>query len=263
MPFLTSIGNNNTRLIASQPTFDPEEGWIFQEIYEGPEDSIKALMSTYALAGFRARAYPFEGPVWRAEFSRPPGTSETGAAEITDQWEIDTEFVQESLYLNANVVDVFGSDETLSETKKIIERTLDDRGTVNDFITNYQNEFNIGPSADQIELFVLRMRGQQATEVERTVLRRTRSISIQNGSRVVISATPNIYTSDALIAAFTIPADIQAAMPDDPGPAPSYTAWAWKKRRDTSVFVPQLNKRQETKDWVFSAWSTLTYNLFV
>jgi hypothetical protein len=257
MAFNTKIGNNNARSIMTGLDFDPETGWVWRETWEGSEDAIKAVQIQYAAAGYRSRSYQQEGPVWRGDFTRAPSPEEGGQAEVTDQWEFDTEFVQQSIYESPNVIAAAGNDdESLSIAKSAIEQAISDRLSLSEFQTKFPTATPLA-----IQLFVLRTRGQQAVEVERLVVRRVRTLTISTAQRVTLDAVPRIYSTAALINTFGLPQFIADRLPAIPGAAPNYTAWAWKKRRDTSTFIAQLNKFQEIRDWVFAAWSTLTYQL--
>lgn len=264
-----SIGDNNARIIAQEPQFDPQTGVWFIDRWEGSEEALKARMSIYIAAGFRAHCYQFEGPIWRGEFSNQPTQAETGIPEITDQWEFDTEFMQESIWSNPLVRDLALTDLTLSKWKKEIETAIENKRTIAQFAATGVIPLTPGlpgtpPTAEEVAVFITVNRGQTAYESRRQVVRRVRSIPTTSAAQVAPDALERIYTRAALITVFAIPALIAARLPPEPALiAPDFTAWTWKMRRDASSIAPQIAKAQETREWTYGLWSTLTYILVV
>lgn len=257
------VGDNSVRIISVETTFDPETGWQDRIRIEGEEDAVRVEQFAYAARGFRCNIYPHDGPVWRGDFTGTSNQDQTGLPEIVDQWEFETQFVQESIYNNPKVLASVGyDDDSLSIAAKEIEESIADHLTLSEFIDKYQ--IPTPPSALQavaIGLYVLRLRGQVATEIERCVLRRVRTIPVDSASRATQDAVPKVYTTAALIATFGIPADIAALLPATPASSDVYSTWAWKKQRDASSIIPQLGKCQETREWVFASWANATYTL--
>lgn len=251
---IINIGDNSVRLMSQAWNSDPLLGSTFVDTYEGDEDELKAALFPFAAAGFRVSTFQEEGPVWRGTVTFTPSEGDTGLPEITDQWEFDTEFVQEDLYSNPRVLALATTEDTLSVWKKDIEQAIQDKKTNAEFLAT-------GPSSEEYSLFLLRNRGAQASEVRRVVLRRQRTLPFGSAARMIATAIEKIYTTSALIAAYGIPSAVSSAMPSLPATAPLNTAWSWKARRDSSVFTPQFNKWQESKDWTFAAWSTIEYIL--
>lgn len=259
---LISVGDNSARIISNAPAFDPETGWTSTLILEGEEDSLIALMAQYAGLGLRCRPYQFAGPVWRADILGVPQSEEqTGLPEIVDQWEIDTQMVQESIYSNPKVQAAFNFDNAqISLASSLIEEAISKHRSLEEFKAD-----NTGPIPGQtdalFDLYSLRSMGQQATEVERCVLSRNRTIPIQHAQRATQDAVPRTYTTAALIDLFGVPSYIQNLLPTTPASANPLQTWAWKKQVDRATIIPQVNKCLEVRQWVFASWSNATYIL--
>jgi hypothetical protein len=65
-----------------------------------------------------------------------------------------------------------------------------------------------------------------------------------------------VWTTSALISAFSIPSAVQDRFPDDPSAAetPEGTRWGWKLTVDRSSYNTGTGKITEVKSWTFGAW---------
>ena len=251
-----SVGDNSFRKISSAPTFDVEHGWRVTDTYEGSEEAVKAGMGTFAAQGINGVSYQYNGPIWRAEFQIVPASDQTGLPEVIDQWEFDTDFVQASIWNNPRVRALASTGDTLSIWKKDILKAIEDHKTNAEFAAT-------GVSAQELAIFATVNQGGEGFEYRRITLRRQRTLPITNAQASRPDAVERVYSSAALIAAFGIPSAIAARMPVAPTEAPDYFAWTWKARRDSSVYVAQLGKLQESRDWVFAPWSIVEYVLMI
>lgn len=256
MSEIVNVGNNNARLMSSAPNFDPELGWSSTQTWEGSEEALKAVMGQFAARGFRCRAYPYNGPVWRAEFTVSPDPGESGLPEVTDQWDFDTEFAQELIWNNPRVRALAVGSTTLSLWKKEIKKAIDDGLTDEKFLEK-------GPSDEEFSLFKTVNLGGEAWEFRRITLRRRRTLPLNSAQGTRLNAVERIYSTPALIDLVGIPSSIAQRLPPTPVDVPDFFAWSWKLRRDSSEFIPQLNKASETKEWVFAPWSEVAYILIV
>lgn len=254
MPFLTQIGNNSARQLAPEHQFDPELGYTEIEVWEGSERGLLAVAAQYAAAKFRYRIFQKDdGPTWRAEFSRTPTEAE-GADEVIDEWEFDRDYGQEDLRHSPKVINAFGgSTADLAEAFNLIEDELK------------KSEQTLVPTPGVIALMYDNMaRGQTSYQSYNVVLRRVRTIPIQYAGAAVQEAIPSVYSRDALIHGFDIPPGIASRMPDAPvNYTPPSTQWGWLQRQDQTKFLPRRGRAQESREWVFAAWSELTYDFVI
>lgn len=261
-------GDTKAKRVELNPSFDPVYGWGIQEVWQGLKDPIGTLQIFFNFSG--ARTSVRQSGVLHtltANWGLNGGSFGDPSREVPqDKWELDTDFFEEDIYSNSNVYAAAGDDSTLALWKAQIEFNLTsgpNRGPLDPALTGY------GPQ--QLELYNLRIRGVQASKRRRPVLVRSRTCSINFAGQVIVPPAETVYSTPALANAFAIPLAIYARLPGFPGqtgipanpnPAttPTGTAWGWIARRDTSEFVLAVNKVQETKDWVYAAWSTLLYN---
>ncbi len=258
------IGDTSIREIRREPEYDPTLGPSLVRVFAGSEEACGLYAGLLAPYG-ATQAYQVDGPNWECRVRM--GSLDLGdIGDIAnDQWELDTEFVQEDFWMSPRVLSLFASDSVHSNYKKVIEKAIDDRLTVDEAVSLWSETFGstLLNGDPFFELFHLRNRGDQATEVERKILRRVRTLMLNSTLRTRLDAVPYVYTTHALIAAFAIPSDIAALLPGDPATTPNFTAWAWKKRQDRLQVVPAVGRVQEVTDFVFAAWGTLQYLLVV
>ncbi len=229
--------------------FDPVNGYVVQEVWEGSKAAIYGLATAYEALGYKAHR-EHDGPAHMCYVTI--GGLTDGSPEVpVDDWEIDDDYVQEDLWSNPKVIAAAGTDDILASWRGEIEDALAAKKTVT----------KTGFSGTKKELFVHMRRGAIAHEISRPVLIRNRSISPRYAQRAVIESISKVYATAALIRVEGIPNDIRAKLPADPADVPSYTVWGWKRRKNNSKIERRLNKALEEKSWVFSAWATTFYDV--
>lgn len=257
---VAQIGAGGATLVKTGREFDPQQGFIYVSTYEGNEASIRGLESVFTAAKARTRV-EHDGPVYSIEVRNAAPSSADGAEQPLDKWNLDIDFAQESIWSAPHVLSAaaaadetgtFTADDMIAYWKSAIKAK--------------QEETIVAPAATGFaeplrQIYANIIRGQEAYEVERPTLSRVRTYSASYATRIRIEAIPTVYTTTALILSFAVPALIVAQLPDNPAYTPPYTAWSWKKRKQSSETVVALNKIQETTEWVFAAWDTLTYNV--
>lgn len=242
---------SSIKLVRTRRTFDPQSGWATIEEWEGSRNACTNKQSEYAAVNVRSDL-SHDGPHWRltvtiGEIQRTGGEEEVPV----DTWEVDTEWVQNSIYENSNVLDAAGSVSTLAQWRKEIERAMKKDAPALDTQT----------PTNKVYLFNHIVRGVEAYESKRIVLSRVRTISVGYAGQFTCDAVDKIYTTGRLINDFLVPAAIASRLPADPSYTPDNSAWSWKQRRASSKFQLRMNKVEEVFDFVFAAWSVLLYDL--
>lgn len=244
-------------------TFDPATGDTLEHSWSGPKAPIFALYSAFRRSRIAARV-DHKGPVYTLRANI--GALQNDAETPQDEWEIDHEMVQTSLFNVPEVtqeayrwVEEAGSvtgppAEGIVHTIAMYRRLLEDavkRGEPNPLQTY--------PIASLVYLEL--SRGNEAMELDRIILRRIRHFSPQYAERAKLTRLPNVYSTLALIETFAVPKLVQDQLPATPATedTPRNTFWGWKVRRDRSVVIPRMNKIREEKEWVFAAWARLNY----
>jgi hypothetical protein len=249
------IGNNSARVIDIELEFDPAEGITEVWIYEGSEEALKDLAAGFVSKGNKAHIYTHVGPVkrMRVTFAR----RQTSGEEVPiDLYEFETDLAQESIWSNPKVIDAAGNDDLLAGWKEDFKTHLKNNTPPSQ--TGFATAE--GASTKKLELYTLLLRGQEAVEVERLVLKRSRTYTSRYVPQQFLEPIPTIYSGARLAAVFDIPAFISRRFPAAPTIRPDYTFWGWKKRRDATRI--QIGGRtEETTDWVFAAWSQLPHNI--
>jgi hypothetical protein len=257
VPDFTQIGEAGATLVKTGREFDPNVGFVNIQTYEGNQAAIYALEAGFTAA--RARTHvDHDGPVYTLEV-RSGTPSNPLTEQPVDKWNIDIDFVQESIwsapkFLAAAAPVALAADKTLDDLIAYWKMRVKDEQAKESPDTSAW----VSPIK---EMYAAINRGQEAYETERPVLSRVRTISASYAGQVVLEAVPTVYTTDSLVFYFGIPLTISSRLPPNPTYTPPFTAWGWKKRKDTSEFILALNKVQEVKDWVFAAWNTLTYEI--
>jgi hypothetical protein len=246
-------------------TFDPATGDTLEHSWSGPKAAIFALYGAFRRSRIAARV-EHRGPVYTLQANI--GALQNDAETPQDEWEIDHEMVQTSLF---NVPEVTQEAQRwvaevnsspgpqpagVVPTVAMYRRLLEDavrKGEPNPLPSQFW------PIASLVYLEL--SRGNEATELDRIILRRIRHFSPQYPERAKLTRLPNVYSTLALIETFSVPKLIQDQLPatPPPGDTPKNTFWGWKVRRDRSVVIPRMNKIREEKEWVFAAWARLNY----
>lgn len=258
---MATVGITSARVVSIETVFDPQIGEQQIENWEGSEEALITIARNTVLpSGGKCRIQQMDGPIYRMGVSygevQGGGTVETPV----DRWERVTEYIQEDLRNNPNVIAAAGTAKTLNKWVTDVKAALKANLTLQEF---YATESDPTPTVadEQILLYELYSRGTEAHELKRFVLRLRRTISVNFVGRSVADPIEKVYKTGRLISTFGIPTQVADTLPNDPPTSPAHTAWAWKQRQDNSVFLPGLNKIEESKDWVFAAWSTFLYTL--
>lgn len=258
---MISLGNNSSRIIGTETSFDPAIGQTVVFLYEGDELALLALAAQFQEKRNRANVYPHEGPVYRMRVEIP--RAGVGDELPVDTWEWVTDLAEVSIWSSPLVLQKFKNfaqsvggtqDDALAVAKKQFKTDLKENTTPTAMAAK-------GYSGFVLELYTLLLRGQEAVELERKVLRRVRNFSLRYAGRQDVSAVPIVYTTGSLISTFGIPGFIAAQMPVNPGAAPDYTTWAWKRRRFDTQINASINRVVEQTDFVFAAWANLTHEV--
>ena len=249
-------GNLTATLKSEEPSFDPDYGYSIRQVWTGTKAMVLSVLQQMAVQGYRARITKITGGSWQCECQIPTIPDDSKV----DRFEIDTEWSQESVFRIVGIepeitqinLENVPSDWNLSKYRDAIEEDARNGKALRAPLGAYPLAF---------QLWQALARGQEAYELRRIVLRRRRSRPISWATPVILTAEENFYLTRVLIALFGIPPEIAQQLPPDPAATPSNSVWAWKARTDTSTFIPAFNRVEEQKEWVFSAWPTLFYNV--
>ncbi len=268
---------------ATELVFDPKTGFASRETYAGPANSLNTLNATFKSLGLRT------------EMSQKAGKSYLDVFYVTleanDFWELDTEYVEESIWRNlivwieatAAAAAVTRSGDPITpeqmvtlwkkETATALKgRATDDDGLPIEVISD--KGVKLGNSIDgplpssfpyvkefapyEKALYEQLIMGHDSYETTRQVLTRTRSVPINFNRSAVAQALPIVYSTGRLVAHFQIPVAIATRLPTDPVVRPANTLWGWKQRKNTSRYE-WGGRVAEVRSWTFAAWSTLTH----
>lgn len=254
-------------------TFDPTYGDGIEEVWQGNRAAVEGKANEFRTdAGGTSRngyryAITHDGPLWELRVFKPLDDTGTDTEQPQDQWTIASEFAQIDVWSNDKIQGYFQNETTVNPAgedvaywRKFLEEELDNGTTASDldWVTeglsiDFQNFIR--------DLYRQLAAGMTSSEVRRVVLTRTRTISPEYASPVVLNAVENVYTTAALNSTFAVPAAIQAQLPSNPSTKPTGTTWGWRVREDTTQFVVLRNsvKVSETKRWTFAAWSNYQY----
>lgn len=267
--------------ISSEVVFDPKYGFTTRELYSGTPTTINTLNATLILLGVRTTVTTQAGRTFLTAYFGVQDSSGVTPETPNDYYELETEYVQESVWHNDKVESAArvvaaanGGAETtsgvLARWRRIIEAGM--KGMVlSDDSNNQFNKITEGPVepsslAPDLEPFGLDLykdfvRDADTYETTRQVLTRNRTVSVAYSAQTVAQTRPIIYTTAQLIAVFGIPAAVAARLPADPTDVPTNALWAWKQRRNTSRYE-WSGRVAEVMSWTFAAWSVLTHQLY-
>jgi hypothetical protein len=246
-------GDTGLRLVSEERVFDEKTGFQTVATYEGLKPAVDSAMGLMSLIqGLKMSSRQVQGPWYRLTITFA-GTIEGTDDPPVDTWSRVVEFVQEDIRSNPNVIALAGDDAgVLALWVKEIKEALKEG-----------EPLDASAEADQVKIYRLYARGAEAHEQKRIVVRRRRVIPVQFAEPEPVRAVEVIYTTEQLITQFGVPVAFQELLPEDPDFAPADTIWGWRERTNATDFVPSINKTEETMEWVFAAWSTVLYDLFV
>jgi hypothetical protein len=282
---MSTLVGEATLKVGSSLVYDPVRGPELRETYKGTETGLNALASAFSLSGNRTEMSN-DGGTWTLVVTFATETNDGSGSETpVDKWDISRDYYLEPIWAHPNVHSLAKNMNTavsamdnLAAIRRDIENALN--GKIPTSQDNSGNsvtyeEYTEGPvpptyfetspapwSAAKLRLYKLMVRGLESFETERCVISRVRSFSIGYPTRMKLDAIPVVYTTNSLISTFDVPAVIQAQLPDEPSSdqTPDGTQWAWKLRKDHST-INYYGKVEETREWVYSAWSTDVYNV--
>lgn len=237
------------KLVRTRRIFDPQQGWSTVEEWEGSRNACTTKQSEYAGVNIRSDL-SHDGPKWRltvtiGEIQRGGGEDE----QPVDTWTIDTEWVQNSIWENPNVILNAGTIAELASWNAEIKRAMKKDPPALDTQT----------PAGKVVMFNMIARGIEAYESKRIVLSRTRTVSVGYAAQFALDAVETVYSTARLIQLYAIPAAISNRLPANPPNPSAGFQWSWKQRRASSQFVLRSNKVEEVFDFVFAAWSINLY----
>lgn len=261
-------------LISSDQQFDPQNGPVRVDSYQGDELSIKSLAKQLSEAGVRC-VIKHSGPIYSMDATFGEGDTSKDETPV-DTYEIDGEFVQSSLWLSNKLFLICAGSfpttpteqqvqDRLAEWRRDIENAMKGKDT-----TGKQNEKG-GPLSEsestftggKLSVYRLFVRGADSIEQPRPVLKRVRTVSPKYSKKITLDSAENIYTAKAIKELWEIPQAIIDQLPVSPGAdqTPIETVWAWKIRRQSSTPKLREGRIEENIDFQFAAWSTVLYTL--
>ena len=252
--------------VSSEVVFDPKYGFTTRELYSGTQQSLATLNATLILLGVRTSITQEAGRTFLNAYYALQDASGATPETPNDYFELETEYVQESIWRNDLIESLAGNLATLSKWRREIEaamkgRLINSTGIEISKVEGPLDPATTGFAGNQLALYQLVMRDGDAYETTRQVLTRVRTISVAYSTQTVAQARPTIYPTSQLIAAFNIPAVVAARLPTNPAETPSGAIWAWKQRRNTSRYE-WSGRVSEVMSWTFAAWSTLTHKVY-
>jgi hypothetical protein len=249
---ITFTGNSNVTLTRAGLAFDGSSGQVWEEMWEGTAAGIATKYAEVIALGGKARRGSEGGNfTLSVTYARDPDDVSTEVP--TEEWEADTETAEVDLFALAPVVKEAGRYTSVSLYRKEITDAVNDGEAFPLSVTDY-------PVGNYI--FSLLARGVTSQPLSKPVLSRSRTFSAYYTGRNRASAVQTVWTTDALITAFSIPASVQATLPETPSAddTPAGTVWGWKLTVDRGQFNVATGRWNENKTWVFSAWVQGLFN---
>lgn len=259
-----TYGNPNPVGPIQEIGFDPQYGYNLRYLWRGSRAALHPLAQSANALGARTTARQIDGtPRW--ELTAVFGDMATadggaGSAEVpVDQYDIDTEFFQESIF-----GDPKADKEAVKFAINLFKPRSKYRGVIEDAVKDKldfplsETEFPAGA-----KIYRALTRKNDARESRRINLRRVRTFSLNYPSPVVLNANEVFYSTTELGTIFGIPGAVLVRLPGGSGgnpmptDPPQDTVWSWKLRADKSSLLPKIAKWQETKEWTLAAWLVL------
>ena len=281
---------NGAVLVSTEQVYDPRDGFATQQRYKGTLYSLQVLQAQFSAGGARVTLendggvnsllVTFSGTA----FGTDPETPEVP----NDQWTVDTDYVQQSLWVNPKIIKLLGVDVDVQSVKfeayvadvrALCERALtgykftNTPGTPSEpFVFEEAAAGSKGPLSpkqagfeDMVlypsvpKIYSLLLLGAEAYEVERIVVTRSRTFTAGYTQRKPLDIIGKVYSPASFVSTFSVPAIVSAQLPTPPTEKPPNTEWGYKQRGNNSTIM-WSGKIQEKADWVLAAWSTLLYD---
>lgn len=248
----TFSGNSNVTLTRAGLAFDGSSGQVWEEMWEGTASGIAAKYAEVIALGGRARKGS-EGGNHTLSVTYVKDPDDLSPEVPTEEWEADTETAEVDLFALAPAVVEAAGYVSVAQYRKDITDAVNDGEAFPLSEANYP----VGKY-----LYSLLSRGVTSQPLNRPTLSRTRTFSAYYTGRNRASAVQTVWTTDALISAFSIPASVQATLPQTPSAAdtPTGTVWGWKLTVDRGQFSVSTGRWNENKTWVFAAWVQGLFN---
>lgn len=249
------------RLVTNQPT-----GAQWEYVYEGTKANLLPLAENLDAKGARITLELRPGKstltaLWGFDPGSSPETGDPSTGETPAQnWEINAEPVQYSVFNLPSVAKEAEKYVTVAQYKADLENAVKNGEAFPFSQTEYPKAYT---------LFTCYLsRGIEYWEGYRPVIRRNLSYSSTYNNRTTperVSPTTKVYTRDALIRIFSVPATFQPRIPLEPDPAvmplPRLSAWGWRQRTSTAGYSQMQRKWEEVSEWDFAAWPTDLYEV--
>lgn len=243
----TQIGESYV-LVGQSYRVDPVSGGVvLEQEYDGTGTSIDTLTAALVAQGARV-SKTNAGGVNRviAQWSRDPSASPLDEVPA-DIWDDDTVTEEVSLFdmLPARI------EAESYVTTALYKKDIEDAIANGDAYPLDATAFPVGN-----RIYRLLAAGISTMPVNRPILTRNRTFSALYTPRNQMEYRQTVWTTAALIAAFSIPTAVQNRFPETPSAAetPEGTVWGWKLTVDRSSYNVGTNRIQEVRTWTFAAW---------
>jgi hypothetical protein len=249
----TFTGNSNVTLTRAGLAFDGSSGQVWEEMWEGTNAGITAkFLEVIALGGKARRSSEGGNFTLAVTYARDP--DDVSPEVPTEEWEADTETAEMDLFALAPVVKEATAYGSIANYRKKLKDAANDG-------EEYPLTATVWPVAE--ELYKLLARGVTSQPLNKPVLSRSRTFSAYYTGRNRPTAVQTVWTTDALITAFSIPTSVQATLPETPSAdeTPAGTGWGWKLTVDRGQFSVATGRWTENKTWVYGAWVLRLYNV--
>lgn len=225
-------------------------GIITRQKWEGRKAEIRTQRNALVVDGWSVEEGE-RGGAWVLEATFA-GDPDDPAAQPADQWSWKTENITRDGFSHPDVAasaKVYGDP---AEFQSVFNQGIRDGTKWADL------PIGLGTSDINEKFYRMLAIGLTSYEVSYFSLLRRRFFSPKYTPRVKIDAVSKVYTTTALITLESIPATVQAALPDQPSVAAEFTKWGWR-RRDFGTDYDGGNKLLETTGWVYAMWSEVYY----
>jgi len=225
-------------------------GIITRQKWEGRKAEIRTQRNALVVDGWSVEEGE-RGGAWVLEATFA-GDPDDPTAQPADQWSWKTENITRDGFSHPDVAEsakVYGDP---AEFQAVFNQGIRDGSKWADL------PISLGTGNINEKFYRMLAMGLTSYEVSYFSLLRRRFFSPKYTPRVKIDAVSKVYTTTALITLESIPATVQAALPDQPSVAAEFTKWGWR-RRDFGTDYDGGNKLLETTGWVYAMWSEVYY----
>ncbi len=258
-----ATGSNVAIRESFEQQFDPQQGNISIEVWNGTRNQIAAIAPGFRVLGAKVKTVN-RGALWTltatwpTEFGSVPGG---GPVEIpTEKWDIEIEWAQVDIRSSPKFLAAFGNEQTVAILMRRIDAAIKAQLSLTDYFSTITPAIG-APTENEQKAYRLRARGAEGYEIKRPVITRRRTYSDAYPTPITVDAVEKVYTTAKLISTFGVPLLIQRKLPTDPTQIPAETVWGWRLRKQDGTYQISRNKIEEVQDWVYTAWSTLLYDI--